>query len=67
MRGSTREAEPLQRRSLAIREEGGGGVGPKDPALTRDLESYASLLRKMRRDREAIEIEARLGATHLGH
>jgi len=38
-----------------------------DPELTTDLETYASLLRKMGWNPEAIEIEARVNSIRIKH
>ena len=52
-------AEALLRRALAIVEK---TQGPDAPGLVPDLQSYAALLRKMGRNPEAIEVEARITA-----
>ena len=58
-RGRYEQAEPLLTRSLAIREK----VLTADHTNIADsLESYAVLLRKMKRDNEAEAVEARAGA-----
>jgi hypothetical protein len=53
------EAESLLKRSLAILEK---TRGPKSPGLVIELDSHASLLRKLSRNPEAIEVEARAKA-----
>ena len=62
--GKYAKAEPLLRRSLAILEK---TRGPKALELITDMDSYASLLRKMSRDSEATEVEARVSAIRAEH
>jgi hypothetical protein len=57
--GKYAEAEPLCRRSLAIREK---VLGPKHPHLATSLKNYAILLQKMGRNSEAEEMLARVRA-----
>jgi tetratricopeptide (TPR) repeat protein len=54
--GRYREAEPLYRRTLAIQER---AMGSDHPALAGLLDNYAVLLRRARRDAEALEIDGR--------
>ncbi len=49
-------AEPLYKRSLAIREK---ALGPEPPAVATSLENYADLLRKTGRVSEATKMETR--------
>jgi hypothetical protein len=53
------EAEPLYERALDIHEK---ALGPEHPDTITVLENYAALLRKMSREDEADELEARWGA-----
>ena len=50
------EAEPLYQRALAIREK---ALGPEHPEVATVLENYAPLLRKIGKDAEVAELEAR--------
>jgi len=52
-------AEPLNRRALAIVEK---ALGPEHPQVARVLENYAALLHKLDRDAEADKMEARAKA-----
>jgi tetratricopeptide (TPR) repeat protein len=54
--GKYAAAEPLFKRSLAIREQ---ALGPEHPEVAASLQSYAALLRKMDRAAEAQPMEAR--------
>ncbi len=54
--GRCAEAEPLHKRSLAIREK---ALGPKHPHVATSLENYANLLRTTGRTAEADKMEAR--------
>ena len=47
------------KRSVAIRER---GAGSRSLDLAGDLDAYARLLRKMDRDSEAVDLEARAAA-----
>ena len=49
------DAEPLYKRSLAIREK---ALGPEHPQVATSLENYAMLLRKTNREVEAARMEA---------
>ncbi len=62
--GDYAEAEPLYKRSLAIREK---ALGPEHPNVVTTLEDYAALLRKMGRDDEAEKMEARAQAIRAKH
>ncbi len=53
------EAEPLYKRSLAIREK---ALGPEHPDVAQSLENYAALLRQTARADEAERMEARAKA-----
>ena len=53
------EAEPLHKRSLAIREK---TLGPEHPGVATSLENYAALLRQTARADEAERMEARAKA-----
>ena len=57
--GRYAEAEPLFKRSLAIREK---ALGPDDSAVARSLENYGTLLRKTNRAAEAEKLEERAKA-----
>ncbi len=57
--GRYAEAEPLYKRSLAIRE---GALGPEHPDVAQSLENYALLLRETGRSAEAAKLEARAEA-----
>ena len=63
-RGQYAEAEPLFRRSLAIREK---ALGPEHPDVATSLENYAKLLRKTDREAEAAKKEARAKAIRAKH
>jgi tetratricopeptide (TPR) repeat protein len=54
--GRYSEAEPLNKRSLEIKER---ALGPEHPNIATVLENYAILLQKMDRVTEAAELEAR--------
>ena len=54
--GKYAEAEPLYKHALAIQEK---TLGPTHPDLATSLEHYADLLRKMKRETLAAEMEAR--------
>ena len=54
--GEYAEAEPLLKRSLKIYQK---FLGPDHLNVARFLENYAALLRKMEREAEATEMEAR--------
>ncbi len=58
------EAEPLYLRSLEIREK---ALGPDHPYVAQSLENYAVLLRAMKRDDEAKEMEERARAVRERH
>ena len=57
--GRYTEAEPLYRRSLAIKEK---ALGPEHPNVAQGLENYAALLRETGRTAEADKMEARAKA-----
>jgi hypothetical protein len=59
LQGRYNEAEPLYRRTLAINEK---ILGPNHPRLALSLNSYADLLRKTGRKREAARLEKRARA-----
>jgi tetratricopeptide (TPR) repeat protein len=54
--GAYAKAEPLCRRSLALREK---ALGPDHPDVALSLENYAALLRKLDRTAEAETMEVR--------
>ena len=54
--GQYAEAEPLYKRSLAIREK---ALGPDHPDVATSLENMARLYRATKREKEAEELEAR--------
>ncbi len=58
------EAEPLLKRSLAIKEK---TLGPEHPLVATSLENYAALLRKTGRSTEAIKMKARAKAIRAKH
>ena len=58
------EAEPLDKRALAIVEK---VLGPKHPHVATSLENYADLLRKTNREAEAAKLEARAKAIRAKH
>ncbi len=62
--GNYAEAEPLFKRSLALREK---ALGPDHPNLALMLENYAVLLRNMQRNAEAEKMEARAQAIRAKH
>ncbi len=62
--GNYPEAEPLFKRSLALREK---ALGPDHPNLALMLENYAVLLRNMQRNAEAEKMEARAQAIRAKH
>ena len=62
--GRYNEAEPFYKRSLAIREK---ALGPAHPNVAKGLENYAALLRKMNRDAEAKNMEARAKVIRAKH
>jgi tetratricopeptide (TPR) repeat protein len=55
--GKYGQAEPLYKRSLAIREK---ALGPDHPAVARSLGSLAVLYRKTDRKQEAEKLELRV-------
>ena len=57
--GKYAEAEPLYKRSLAIREK---ALGPEHPDVATSLENYAALLRQTAHADEAERMEARAKA-----
>ncbi len=64
VQGRYAEAEPLYKRSLAIREE---ALRPDHPRVATSLENYAALLREMGRAEEAEELEPRAHAIPAKH
>ena len=62
--GKYAEAEPLYKRSLAIREK---ALGPEHPNVAKSLEIYAALLRETGRGNEAEEMGARAQAIRAEH
>ncbi len=60
--GRYAEAEPLYQRALTIREQ---VLGPESPKTVATVESYALLLRKMQREKEATSLEERVKAIPL--
>ena len=58
------QAEPLQKRALAIREK---ALGPEHPRVATSLENYAALLRDTGRSAEAAKMEARAKAIRAKH
>ncbi len=62
--GNYPEAEPLFKRSLALREK---ALGPDHPNLALMLENYAVLLRNMQRNAEAVKMETRAQAIRAKH
>ncbi len=62
--GRYAEAEPLYKRSLAIREK---ALGPQHPHIATILQDYAPLLRKTGRSTEAAKLEARAKAIRAKH
>jgi len=63
-RGEYAEAEPLYKRSLTIWQK---ALGPDHPNVAIVLENYAVLLRAVRRDKDAEEMEARAAAIRAKH
>ncbi len=57
--GRYAEAEPLYKRSLAIREN---TLGAEHPDVAESLENYSALLRETGRGSEAVKLEARARA-----
>ena len=62
--GRYAEAEPLYKRSLAIREN---ALGPEHPHVANALKGYAALLRKTGRGDEATMMELRAKAIRAKH
>ena len=62
--GNYAEAEPLYKRSRAIREK---SLGPEHPDVAMSLENYALFLRKMDPDAEAEKMKARAQAIRAKH
>ncbi len=62
--GRYAEAEPLYKRSLAIREK---ALDAEHPDVAQSLENYAALLRKTGRADEATEMEVRAKAIRAKH
>ncbi len=62
--GNYAEAEPLFKRSIAIREK---ALGPEHPDVAMGLQNYAELLRKTNREAEAEKLEARAQAIRTKH
>ncbi len=62
--GRYAEAEPLFKRSLAIREK---SLGREHPDVATSLENYADLLGKTGRSDEAAKLEARAKAIRAKH
>ena len=62
--GKYAEAEPLYKRSLAIREK---ALGPEHPKVATSLENYAALLRKTNGESEVATLEARAKAIRAKH
>jgi len=58
------DAEPLYKRSLAIREK---ALGPAHPHVATSLENYAMLLRKTNREVKAARMEAHAVAIRAMH
>ncbi len=63
-RGQHAQAEPLFKRSLAIREK---VLGPEHREVAQSLEDYATALRKANRAAEAAPMEARAKAIRTRH
>ena len=55
------QAEPLLKRSLAIKER---ALGPNHPDVAASLENMATLYRKTGRNKEAEAVEKRVAAIH---
>ena len=62
--GKYDQAEPLFKRSLAIREK---ALGPEHPDVATALESQAKILRAAKREAEAVPMEARATAIRARH
>jgi len=62
--GKYAQAEPLYKRSLAIREK---ALLPNHPFLAQSLENYAALLRMTRSEDQAAKLEARAKAIRAKH
>ena len=62
--GKYAEAEPLYKRSLAIREK---ALGPDHPDVATTLENYADLMRKTGREAEAEKMKVRATAIREQH
>ncbi len=62
--GRYAEAEPLQKRALAIWEK---ALRPEHPNVAQSLENYAAVLRKTGRTTEAVKLEARAKAIWAKH
>ena len=62
--GNYAEAEPLFKRSIAIREK---ALGPEHPDVAMGLQNYAELLRKTNREAEAEKLEARAETIRAKH
>ncbi len=62
--GTYDEAEPLFKRSLAIRKK---ALGPDHPEVATILENYAAMLREAGRTVEAVKMEARAKAIRARH
>jgi tetratricopeptide (TPR) repeat protein len=58
--GKYAEAEPLYQRALRIREQ---ALGPDHPRTREVVWNYAILLRKMGRESEATQLEARFSSS----
>ena len=52
--GKNAEAESLYKKALELAE---GGLGPSNPVLATVLDKYADLLKKMKRDADAAQME----------
>ena len=64
VQGKYAEAEPLYKRSLAIREK---ALGLEHPDVARSLENYARLLRMTKRKDQAAKLEASAKAIRAKH
>ena len=64
VQGKYAEAEPLYKRSLAIREK---ALGPEHLDVATSLENCAMLLRMTNREDEAVKMEARAKAIWASH
>jgi tetratricopeptide (TPR) repeat protein len=58
--GKYAEAEPLYQRALHIREQ---ALGPDHPLTRKVVMNYATLLRKVGRESEATQLEARFSSS----